>query len=141
MENRILTRRNNRMKPFKEKRIVTLLDKVAITLGLIFPISLIGIFFSDVFLLGLFVLPIVVLLIFIGWSISDKDSYTDEFIKYINQKLSEADSLDKLYEVRKEFINLATDGNGYLTLSYPVTLRKISEEIGYKIQILEKIKL
>ena len=128
-----------KMEKFKEKRIVKILDATSVIIGLCFFLSLvIGIFYHP-FLIGFLLLPLAIVPIALSWSISDKDKYTKEFIKYIESKIKDAHTIEQLNDIDDEFTKLAIDGNFYC-LSFQATLKEIQRDLFSKIELLHLIE-
>lgn len=63
---------------------------------------------------------------------------------YLNQirvRIRDAKSLEELKKIEEDFRNETIDDNGMIRISYPSSVKGILNELKYKIDILEKIKL
>ena len=127
------------MEKFKEKKFIEISDIIGM---LAFILMLVGLLLC---LVSHYFIYLVVLMFLIGFicaviigSFSDKQKYTDQFIKYIEDKLSKANSLEDLLKVEKEFIDLSIEGRVY-NLKNPEKLKTIHRKINAQIEILNKI--
>ena len=127
------------MEPFKEKKIVNILDTLAVITFFLFIACMILAIFNDMFLLGILFIPLAALLIIISNILSDKDEYSIEFIDYMKNKLNNSSTLVELQNCLTEFENLATR-DGMYDLKYPHDLRRMHEKIISQIEILQKQK-
>lgn len=93
--------------------------------------------FWHVFLLGFLLLPATIPFLLFAHVVSKKDEYTRNFLELMRKCLSEATTLEQLKDIEADFHYLAVK-DGFYCLSFPGTLRKIHNEINYKIEILEK---
>lgn len=125
------------MEKFKEKKIVNILDTVAICLFVIFILCLFIAFFNNIFLLAVVFFPISALLVIISSSMSDLNDYSEKFIIYMNSKIDKATTLQELLQIEEEFITLAIENDMYC-LKFPHAIRKIHEKILNQIEILKK---
>jgi hypothetical protein len=125
------------MDRIKERKIVTVLSVIGASLMIIWLICLFLMIFNLIFGVGFLLLPIAGVFLILANVFDKKDTYTSQFIRYMKCKLKDARTLEELKVILKEFEDLAIENNMYC-LSYPVDIRKIHEEILYKIDILEK---
>lgn len=128
------------MQEFKEKKIVKILDYIALTLIILGFLSLL-LSFIDLILLACFIIFLLISIPFgiLSFYFSDKNKYTNDFIKYIELKLSNVKTYTDLIEIKNEFNKLAIKDNVYC-LSYPVNIKQLHNKILNQIEILEKIK-
>lgn len=125
------------MEKFKEKIIVKISTAISIIMIVCWLMSLlIGAFYNP-FLIGFLLLPIATIPMLITTICSDEKKYTRDFILYINNKISEAKTLDELEAILKEFESLAIENKTYC-LSFPIALKAIHRDILSRISILEK---
>lgn len=127
------------MEKFKEKRSSEVLLVISVIMGILSLITFfIGLFTNSMIGLGILGLPISAILTFISKGLSTQDSYTREFLLYMRKKLKSAKTLEELYQIEKEFRELAIKDKMY-NLSFPMDLRQIHQEINNKIEILEML--
>lgn len=128
------------MEKFKEKKLVNILDICVGVLAILAFISLILTVFNLLFLGGFFGLMLLAVPFIVASKIlSKKDEYTREFLKYMRDKLDKYSTLKEYNTLLQEFNNLAIKNNSYC-LSFPVSVRKIHDEILIKIDALKKIE-
>lgn len=127
------------MEKFKEKRSSEVLLVISVILGILSAITFfIGLITSSMIGIGILGLPISAILGLISKGLSTQDLYTREFILYMRKKLKSAKTLEELYQIEKEFNELAIKDKRY-NLSFPMDLRQIQQEINNKIEILEML--
>ena len=129
----------NIMEKFREKKIVNVLELIAISLFILGLICTILLFVHYIFLIGVIFFTIGALLVIVSSFISNKGKYSEKFIDYMNDKVSNSNNLFELKECLNEFEELAIK-DGMYDLKYPYDLRRIHEKILYQIEILEKQK-
>ena len=126
------------MKKFKKKKIVNILGYSGLALGVLALLSLLlMLLYPPVGFGALLIIPSLILLTLADW-LSELNSYTSEFIGYMENKYEECSSLNELYELLNEFEELAVDGGRY-SLAYPRTLKELHLKLITSIQVLEKV--
>jgi len=133
---------------FKENRISEISSNIGLSIFLLGSISMVVIPIISLFLNNvdsvyglvsfLLSLPIAIPFVLVSFIFSKSDKFTSEFIKEIEQDLLEASTLESLYVVRNKLWYEAVDESGMIRLSSPGTIKKLMEEIEYKIDILKK---
>jgi hypothetical protein len=127
------------MKKFKEKKIVYILSSIAIVMTLMGLVSLPLMSIHHLFGFGFILLLPAFIILLISNTLSEQNSYTSEFLRYIENKYEECTSLDELYNLRDEFEELAFDEDDGYSLSYPRTVKELYLKLIISIQILEKV--
>ena len=88
-------------------------------------------------------LPICCVFFITSSMLSDRDKFTREFLKEIRLDVSDADTEDKLWEVRYKLWNEAVGEDvqrGPIRLSFPLEIKEILKSIDSKIELIQKIK-
>jgi hypothetical protein len=127
------------MEKFKEKKIVYILSSIAIVMTLMGLVSLPLMSIHHLFGFGFILLLPAFIILLISNTLSEQNSYTSEFLRYIENKYEECTSLDELYNLRDEFEELAFDEDDGYSLSYPRTVKELYLKLIISIQILEKV--
>ena len=125
------------MEKFKEIKSVEVSNVIVAILMIAFLLCLFLSIFWHEFLIGILILPCSIPFAVFAFTASKRDEYTRNFIKLIENRLSKDVSLDDLKHTEMVFTHLAIENDRYC-LSFPISLRKIHNEIICKIEILEK---
>jgi len=133
---------------FKENKIARISGNIGFGIFLTGIVSCLVIFISSIFItkldgiigLGCFLisLPLAMVPLVISYLFSKRDDFTNAFIKEIKSELLEARTIQDLYKVNDKLLLEAVDESNMIRLSYPLDIKKLIDEIKYKIQILEK---
>jgi flagellar biosynthesis protein FliP len=126
------------MRKFKEKKFVKVISQVAVTSFVLGILSLILSFYNPIFVPGIFLFAVSLFLSLLSDFLSNRNNYTSEFLDYIDNKISNSNTLEELKETLREFGDLAIEKGTY-RLSYPVSLKKRHQKLLDQIEILEKI--
>ena len=133
---------------FKENRISEITGVIGAGVFLLGGLSMIIIFIISLFpnnvdaiyglVCFLISLPIAALFLGISASFSQCNKFTKVFIEEIKEELAKATTLESLYIVSDKLWDEAVNENKMIRLSYPLTIKKLMDEIHYKIDILKK---
>jgi len=126
------------MEKFKEKKIVNVLNKIGLSIFLLFPICLVlGLFINILLVVAFLAIPTAAIFVIPSQILSDKDKYTSEFLKYFRKRLQYVQTLEDLKEIRIEFESLAIE-KGHYCIGYVVDVKRLHKEIIDKIEISEQ---
>ena len=125
------------MEQFQEKKSVIICQNICMFSMIGFLLSMFLAIFWHMFLLGMLLIPTAIPFLIYATIVSKKDEYTRNFLELMRKCLSEATTLEQLKDIKTDFFQYAIKDGTYC-LSFPGSLKKIHNEINYKIEILEK---
>jgi len=85
-------------------------------------------------------LPICAIVLIFASFFSTKEKHTKIFLNEIRDKVKNCKTIQDLYQVYDELYIEAIDKNNMIRISFPLSVKKIFQEINYKIEILKSIK-
>ena len=133
---------------FKENKIARISGNIGFGIFLTGIVSCLVIFISSIFITKLdgiigivcflMSLPLAIVPMVLSYMFSKRDEFTSSFIKEIKSELSEAKTIKDLYKISDKLWLEAVDENKMIRLSYPLEIKKLIDEINFKIDILKK---